>query len=196
MGADAVQVILFGGIVGGFVAWATYMRRRQHQKPVNILAFQRGVKYKRGKFVALLEPGSYLVDVRTEHVVLVDMRAQPFTLERLPVNARDGSPVLVCISSTFQVSDPVKAISTTANYVQSESQLLLDSVRRVITSKTVPELGDRREHLAAEILIAVREKASEMGVSCLNLELTDLNTPGGAGREHAGFAPPGSTTIN
>jgi regulator of protease activity HflC (stomatin/prohibitin superfamily) len=151
-----------------------YIQRQQRKKKISILDFQKGLKYRQGKFVELLEPGTYGIG-SNENVVVMDMRPNAIAFERMPVTTCDGVTLGVSITAKVQVTDPRLAVSTSKNSVQDAAVVLRDALKVWINSISESELRKNRAELENKILAEVGQKVP--GLKYLSLMITELTVP-------------------
>ena len=151
-----------------------YIQRQQRKKKISILDFQKGLKYWQGKFVEVLEPGTYGIG-SNENVVVMDMRPNAIAFERMPVTTSDGVTLGVSITAKVQVTDPRLAVSTSKNSVQDAAVVLRDTLKVRINSVSESELRKNRAELESKILDEVGQKVP--GLKYLSLMITELTVP-------------------
>lgn len=151
-----------------------YLQRQQRKKRISILDFQKGLKYRQGKFVELLEPGIYAIS-QNENIVVIDMRPNAIAFERMPVTTSDGVTLAVSVTAKVQVTDPRLAVSASKNCVQDAAVVLRDSLKVMINSVSESDLRKNRAELEKKILAEVGQKVP--GLKYLMLTITELTVP-------------------
>lgn len=172
--------VFFAALVGVSI----YFQRAKGRKKGSILEFQRGLRFCSGKFVGLLEPGTYTIG-KNENVVLVDMRPTSISFERLPVTTSDGASLAASVSGKIQVTDPRLAVSKSKNFAQDAAVTLRDALKRFINSVSESELRSNRAGVEKKILADVDNRLP--GIHFVSLEIVEL-TLSPQGEKSAGFA--------
>jgi regulator of protease activity HflC (stomatin/prohibitin superfamily) len=85
-------------------------------KHVLVYEYQKGLLYKRGRYVATLAPGSYWIFSTFSMVFPVDIRPEFITIQGQDVLSSDGVTLRVSLAAEFQVTDPNLAVNKTANF--------------------------------------------------------------------------------
>lgn len=142
--------VFFAGLVGVSV----YLQRMSKRKKGSILDFQKGLRFRNGKFVGLMEPGTYRIS-SNEHVVIVDMRPTAISFERLALTTQDGVSLSASASAKIQVTDPRAAVSHSKNFTQDAAVALRDALKRSVNSVAEVELRRNRAELERKILAEV-----------------------------------------
>src|SRR5215470_12162967 len=83
---------------------------------VIVYEYQRGLLYKKGRYVATLDPGSYWVSSTFSMVFPVDIRPEFTTIQGQDMICADGVTVKMSLAAAFQVVDPNLAVNKTANF--------------------------------------------------------------------------------
>ncbi|NJK82086.1 MAG: slipin family protein [Chloroflexaceae bacterium] len=147
----------------------------------------RGIRYKDGKFDAVLEAGRYTLPrkpllpfIRRPEVeiVLVDVRERDLTIKGQEILTADKVALRVSIVVQFRVIDPRAALEAVDSY---ESRIYTDvqlAARRSLASMELEEILTNRNRLSEDILSDVKEIATGYGVAILRADVKDLIFPG------------------
>jgi regulator of protease activity HflC (stomatin/prohibitin superfamily) len=148
-------------------------------KEIVVQEYEKGLLYKDGKFVSLLESGKYRF--RRDEVVSV-IRVSRRTLSEVVAGQEmltsDRIGVRVSLIAQYVVEDPVKAINTTENYTERLYQDLQLALRESISTRDVEKLLDARGELSKEIMDAVTPLVTEYGLSLKRVGIRDVVLPG------------------
>jgi regulator of protease activity HflC (stomatin/prohibitin superfamily) len=145
---------------------------------VTVWQFEKGLKYRKGRFEELLEPGRYLIYWRTQQITRVDVRPQYTTIIGQEVLSADNIAVKVSLAVRYQVSDPVKAINETRDYMNALYLELQIALRCIVGSKLIDELLENRGSFDDLLLDKCRARAEEMGVTLEGVHVRDITFPG------------------
>ncbi len=150
---------------------------------VVVREYERGLLYRKGKFVELLPPGRY-VHWRWEHcrIDTVDIREVSHTVEGQEILTSDKIGVRVTLIAQFKVVDPVAARHTVGDYPSQLYQELQLTLREAITGRMLEDLLREREVLSGKIREDVAPRAAKYGVELIECRgrRIRLDTPGGA----------------
>ena len=94
------------------VAWAF----RGLFERITIYEFERGLRYRKGKFDGVLEPGQYWLSRQTTTVTRIDTRSRFISVPGQEVLSSDSVSVKVSLAAEFSVEDPAKAIHDVEDY--------------------------------------------------------------------------------
>lgn len=146
---------------------------------VVVREYERGLFYRKGKFVELLLPGRY-VHWRWEHCRIdpVDLRESSQTIEGQEVLTSDKIGVRVTLIAQFRVIDPIAARHAVGDYQSRLYQELQLTLREAITGRTLEELLKEREILSAKIQADVAPRAANYGVQLTRVGVKDMILPG------------------
>lgn len=81
---------------------------------VVVYEYQRGLKYRNGKFLEILGAGRYRIFPSTT-IVPVDVRPMLVTIPSQEVISADGVTVKITVVAQYEVADPAIAINKNAN---------------------------------------------------------------------------------
>jgi len=160
---------------------------RLKSRAVIIKPTHRGLWYEDGVFRRVLDPGRYVIpryfnlgfyrQHRVE-VVLVDVRERELTIKGQEILTADKVAIRVSIVVQFRVSDPAAALHVVTNFEErlySDVQL---AARRSLATMTLEDILTNRNRLSNDILLDVKETATNYGVTILRADVKDLDFPG------------------
>jgi len=163
------------------------MSDRLKQRAVIIKPTHRGLWYQDGVLGRVLDPGRYVIPryfnlgfyrrPRVE-VVLVDVRERELTIKGQEILTADKVAIRVSIVVQFRVSDPAAALHVVTNFEErlySDVQL---AARRSLATMTLEDILTNRNRLSNDILLDVKETATNYGVTILRADVKDLVFPG------------------
>src|SRR5918992_3143464 len=85
-------------------------------RQITVFEYERGLRYRRGRFAGVVEPGAYWVWPRWTTIVKVDIRPVYMVVPAQEVVTADGVGVKITVSAKYQVADPERAINAVASY--------------------------------------------------------------------------------
>ncbi len=157
------------------------------QQEIIIKDTHRGIYYKDGVFLKILNAGRYIIPVHLNwgfwripkiEITLVDVRERDLTIKGQEILTADKVAIRVSIIVQFRVVDAFAAIHEVENY---ENRLYSDvqlAARRSLASMSLEQILTNRNQLSEDILQDVQEVASRYGISILRADVKDLIFPG------------------
>jgi regulator of protease activity HflC (stomatin/prohibitin superfamily) len=145
---------------------------------VTIYDYQRGLKYYKGKFQGLLQPGQYWVYRTTTTVITVDMRSKFETIAGQEVLSSDGVTLKISLAAKYLIEDPHIAINKEADYHQAFYLILQLALREVIGSTKIDELLIQRDQIGEKLEQICVPKATEIGLKLALVNIKDIMFPG------------------
>jgi len=150
---------------------------RSKLRRVTIYEFQRGMKYRRGRFEKVLGPGQYWVFTATT-ITTVDMRPTFVSLVGQDVLTGDGVPLKLSLAANYQLSNPELAINGQANYAQALYLVLQLAVREIISGSKVDDLLENRSGFAEKLQTRAEPAVQQLGLKLISADLKDLMVSG------------------
>lgn len=147
-------------------------------KRVIVYEYQRGLKYKKGRYVATLDPGLYWISTGFSLIVPVDIRPEFLTIPGQDVLSADGVTVRISLAAEFQVIDPNLAINKTANFRGNLYLILQMALREIVCKEPIDALLENRTGIGGKLMEMVSAKAAGMGVKLLSADVKDMMFPG------------------
>jgi len=157
--------------LAGFIAFVILISIRQ------INQYQRGVKYRFGKFVSILGPGWRLVVPVIEHMKRVDVRVRAVDVPSQEAITKDNVSAHINAVIYYKIVDPNKAVNEVQNVEFAVSQLAQTTMRNVVGELSLDELLSHRENASQRIRQIVDELTDPWGVKVDNVELKDIVLP-------------------
>jgi hypothetical protein len=162
-------------IIGPLMVIVTFVlsRRAALRKRIVITDFRRGVRFVGGVFSNVLEAGSYSFDPRKEQITIVDMRPQPFLMERLGFQDALKNPGVISLGAELLVRDPHLAASALRDQVKDAYILARDTVRTAMSKQIVADTADTAG-LMQTLTAALRGELNKVGMDIADIEVTEL----------------------
>jgi regulator of protease activity HflC (stomatin/prohibitin superfamily) len=145
---------------------------------VTVWEYEKGLKYYKGRFQKLLEPGQYWILKYSARIVRMDMRPRQATLIGQEVLSADSITVKVSILATYQVLDPVAAVNKIENYYDSLYAVIQIALREVVGSKPIDYLLENRNSFNADLMEQCGQATEEFGVRLVSVSVRDIMFPG------------------
>jgi len=143
-------------------------------------AFEKGLRFRDGRFIGVLEPGRYRVAriFVKEEIRKVDLRLRTMILQGQEILTLDKVTIRVTMLAKMRVTDPVAALLKVDDYV---AQLYGDvqlALREAVAARTLDDLIVEKAALGAKVLGALQLTAAAYGVELLEVGVKDLILPG------------------
>ena len=139
--------------------------------------YERGVKFRLGKYVSTKEPGWRIVVPIFEQMQKVDIRVKAVDVPDQEGITRDNISVRVNAVIYYKVSDAAKAIIEVEKFQYAVSQLAQTTMRNVVGEMDLDQLLSSREDASTRIRTIVDELTDPWGIKIDNVELKDITLP-------------------
>ena len=144
---------------------------------VQIDEYERGVKFSKGKFSKIMQPGWNLVLPIFESYKKNDIRTKVVDVPEQDVITKDNVSVRINAVIYYKIFDASKAILEVENFYYAVSQLAQTTMRNVVGSVSLNELLGEREKISVEICKIIDEATDPWGIKVENVELKDVSLP-------------------
>lgn len=145
---------------------------------ITIFEYQRGLRYRNGHYVGLLEPGRHWIYRPRTSIHMVDMRETTVPLPGQEVVGADGVSVKISLAARYRLADPARAINNVASYTATLYAELQIALREVVGRRPIEELLQQRAAIGTELLERASPRAIDLGIELLSLDVKDLMLPG------------------
>jgi regulator of protease activity HflC (stomatin/prohibitin superfamily) len=166
---------------------------------ITVFEFERGLKYQKGKFIEILEPGQYWCSKvslspaqglntagyyrnqnfsETISIKKVDLRPVNATIPGQEVLSSDSISLKISVIARYEVADPYVAINKVQNYTDALYTEIQLAVREIIGSAKIDELLENRALLNGKLLEITAPKAGELGLKLYSASIKDIMFPG------------------
>jgi regulator of protease activity HflC (stomatin/prohibitin superfamily) len=145
---------------------------------VTIFEYERGLRYRNGRFGDVVPPGRYRLYRPSTRIVRVDMRPRFATIPGQEVLSADGVTLRVSLAARYEVADPVRAINDVEDYHDALYLTLQLGLRRIIGSVPIEEVLDKRHEIGARLVGDCRDAVAELGLTLLSADVKDVMFPG------------------
>ena len=163
-------VLLFSGIALFLIA----RFRLGKTKRFFITDYQRGVRYKNGIFAGVLDLGYYNCYTPSEQLVIVDMRPQPFVIERLIYQDAVQAPSVISIGAELKVSDPYRSCTALKDQVADSVAIVRDVLLATVSKGITDAAVEGRKRTADEVTDAANAELSKRGMCVSSMEITEV----------------------
>ena len=142
-----------------------------------IAEFQRGVRFRLGKYHDTIPPGLTMVLPFIDDVRIVDMRTKMLEVPRQDVITRDNALVSVDAVIYYKVVDPVRVILQVENFEMSTTNMAQTTLRSIIGDMILDEVLSKREFINEQLRISLDKSTDKWGVKAENVEIKEISPP-------------------
>src|SRR3989339_1079168 len=139
--------------------------------------YQRGVKFRLGKYISMRQPGWRLVLPIFESMQRIDIRVKVIDVPHQEAITKDNISTQINAVIYYQVSDAAKAVIEVEDFRYAVSQLAQTTMRNVVGEMELDELLSQRETASLRIKEIVDHLTDPWGIRVNNVELKDFTLP-------------------
>ncbi len=139
--------------------------------------YQRGVKFRLGRYVSTKNPGWRIVLPIIEQMQKVDIRVKAVDVPDQEAITRDNISARINAVIYYKVKDAAKAVIEVENFRFAVSQLAQTTMRNVVGEMDLDELLSQREEASKRIKDIVDSLTDPWGIQVDNVELKDITLP-------------------
>ncbi len=139
--------------------------------------YEKGIKFTRGKFKKVMEPGWHIVLPIFQSYEKIDIRTKTKDVPEQDAITKDNVSIKINAVLYYSIFDAKKAIISIANYDYAVSQLAQTTMRNIVGTVTLDELLTDREKISEKICSIVDKATDAWGVKIANVELKDIALP-------------------
>ena len=139
--------------------------------------FERGVKFRFGRDIGLMQPGWRIVIPIIESWVRVDLRIRTFDVTTQECVSKDNISIKVNAVLYFKVDDASKAILEVERFEFAVSQLSQTTMRNIVGEFELDEILQQREKISTKIQNIVDAATDVWGIKVTRIELKDIELP-------------------
>jgi regulator of protease activity HflC (stomatin/prohibitin superfamily) len=138
-----------------------------------VFEYERGLKYKDGKFVGLLAPGRYAHTYRTV-IQKLDVRLRTVTVGGQDVLSADGISIRISLVAQYEIADVSIAVNKIASYQESLYIELQSALRRIVGELTIDELLEQRKAIDARLFELTVAGIAQLGLKLVSVTIRDI----------------------
>ena len=163
------MIIVVGVII--FVVFILLISIRQ------ISEYERGIKFRFGKFKKIMNPGWKLVLPIIESYKKVDIRTKAVDVPEQDAITKDNVSIRINAVIYYKVFDASKCILAVEKYQYAVGQLAQTTMRNAVGAVSLDELLSERDKISTEICNVIDEATDPWGIKVENVELKDIKLP-------------------
>ena len=155
----------------GFILFIILISIRQ------ISEYERGIKFRFGKFKKIMNPGWNLVLPIFESYKKVDIRTKAVDVPEQDAITKDNVSIRINAVIYYKVFDASKAILAVERYQYAVGQLAQTTMRNAVGAVSLDELLSERDKISTEICNVIDKATDPWGIKVENVELKDVKLP-------------------
>ena len=144
---------------------------------IQVNEYERAIKFYKGKFSKILEPGWRIILPIFESYKKVDIRTKVVDVPEQDAITKDNVSIRINAVIYYKVFDAAKAVLEVENFYYAVSQLAQTTMRNAVGSVSLDELLSEREKLSETICKVIDEATDPWGIKVENVELKDVQLP-------------------
>jgi len=142
-----------------------------------IFQYERGVLFRLGKFVGIVNPGLVLIFPIIEELRKVPLRVVVADAPPQEIITRDNIPLIINAVAYYKVNDPEKAILEVENYQAATFQIAQTTIRSIVGQHEMDEVLTHRDKINAQLKAIIDKDTDQWGISIVMVELKDVELP-------------------
>ena len=139
--------------------------------------YERGIKFRFGKFKKIMKPGWNLVLPVIESYKKVDIRTKAVDVPEQDAITKDNVSIRINAVIYYKVFDASKAILAVERYQYAVGQLAQTTMRNAVGAVSLDELLSERDKISSQICSVIDEATDPWGIKVENVELKDVKLP-------------------
>lgn len=143
-----------------------------------IYEYERGLKYRRGKFKKILGPGRYWYFRSISRIDKVDARPIILSISGQEIPSSDGVAVKISAMVTYEIIDPYKAINGIQSYSDGIYSNVQMAMRKIVCEANIDDLLEKRQEVSSRLLESCSNPVAEFGINLKSVEIKDIIFPG------------------
>jgi regulator of protease activity HflC (stomatin/prohibitin superfamily) len=168
-----MEYIVSIAIVVAIAIFLWYWVRR-----ITIFEYERGLKYVRGKFKSVMEPGQYWYIPFFTSIRKLDIRPQFVSITGQEVLSSDGVTLKVSLAANFEIADPNVAVNNVKNFQEALYLELQLALREIIGTADIDTLLNSRSEFSKKLMDVTEPKVAGLGLRLISVNLKDIMFPG------------------
>ncbi len=154
---------------------------------VTVYDYQRGLRYRMGRFSGLVDAGPHLSLRGFNEVRVLDARPTTLTVPGQEILTADGVALKVSLTAHYVIDDPVAALTGDQDFLRALYVALQAGLREAIAGRTADDVLATRGEIGPATGAAMASDIARIGVELLGVDVRDVMVPGELKRAFAGI---------
>lgn len=142
-----------------------------------VFEYKRGLKFRFGKYIKVLQPGFRWIIPVIETLQIVDIRVITINIESQEVMTEDNVPCSIDGVLFFKIQDPEKAVLEVEEYKFAITQLAQAALRDVCGKVELDTILSNREEMGNNIKEIVEAETHVWGITIIDVKIKDIQLP-------------------
>lgn len=168
---------LISMIVMGFIGWVVFVVLSSKYF-VTIFEYEKGLRYRKGKFVGIMASGRYFRFSQNTTIVKIDVRPRIITIPGQEILSLDNISLKVSLTVQYEIMDANIAVNKSASYSEALYAMVQLSLREIVGSLAIDDVLAQRGAINQRLLETVVPKAKELGLNVVLVSIKDIMFPG------------------
>ncbi len=168
---------IFSIVFGVLVVWIGIVYLIAKYSTI-VYEFERGLKYKKGRFSGVLGAGRYWILTQSTTIKKIDIRPKFVSVPGQEVLSADSVTLKVSVIARYEIIDPNLAVNKIENYSEAFYALVQLAIRDIIGSMKIDEILEQRPVLNQRLMELTAGKAEELGIKIQLIGIKDIMFPG------------------
>ncbi len=143
-----------------------------------VYEFEKGVKFRKGIFTGILDPGAHWYYRYMTSIQKIDIRPQIVSIPGQEVLSADSVSIKVSILTQFRVADAYAALTKSSSYREALYTVLQVSLREIIGASPIDTFLEGRNEYSKRLFESTNAKAAELGLELISADVKDIMFPG------------------
>jgi regulator of protease activity HflC (stomatin/prohibitin superfamily) len=154
---------------------------------VTVYDYQRGLRYRMGRFSGLVDAGPHVSFRGFNEVRVLDGRPTSVTVPGQEILTADGVALKVSLTARYVIADPVAAVTGDQDHYRALYVALQAGLRVAIAGRTADAVLATRGEIGPAAGAAIASDLARIGVELLGVDVRDVMVPGELKRAFAGI---------
>jgi regulator of protease activity HflC (stomatin/prohibitin superfamily) len=139
--------------------------------------YQKGLLYRDGKFVRVLDAGRYRYLKHRARIQTLDLRRTEIVAPGQSILTKDNVNVKITLSGAYEIVDPLKTTQASTNYAIELYSICQLALRDLVAATPIDELLEKKTDIDAGLLAATIPGAERLGIKFVSLAVRDIVLP-------------------
>lgn len=145
---------------------------------ITVLEYEKGLKYAKGKFKSVVEPGQYWYMPFFTIIQKLDVRPRFVSITGQEVLSSDGVTLKVSLAANFEITDPNIAVNKVMSFQEALYLELQLALREIIGAEDIDTVLSGRNELSKKLMEITEPKVTDLGLKLISVNLKDIMFPG------------------
>jgi regulator of protease activity HflC (stomatin/prohibitin superfamily) len=174
---NIVQAIVGFAVVVGLIALLGSVVRNLARR-VTVFDYERGLKYVKGRFKSVIEPGQYWYIPLFSTIDKIDVRPRFVSITGQELLSADGITIKVSVAVNFEIIDPVLAKNKVMDFEKTIYNEIQLAVREVIGQTEIDAILEARNEISQRLMEMLEVKSKDLGLNLILISIKDIMFPG------------------